>query len=132
MADAPGVTLCIRGIEDCPIVYHHQMNTRISRRTLLAGTTAPMLVPGAAGAKRNRPSAIKLGFQGGISEELLRFMKQIGVEWIAFALRATQGQTLSEVVTGGAVIKGVDGSMGGVGAGPGGPSGPWKDSLKPQ
>jgi len=86
-----------------------------------------MLVPGAAGAKRNRPSAIKLGFQGGISEELLRFMKQIGVEWIAFALRASQGQTLSEVVTGGAVIKGVDGSMGGVGAGPGGPSGPWKE-----
>jgi mannonate dehydratase len=81
----------------------------------------------AAPATSKRP-AIKLGISTNLNEDLLRFVKQIGVEWIAAALPATQGASISEAVTRGAVLTGVDGSQGGIGGPPGGPSGPWTEA----
>src|SRR5438045_361356 len=106
------------------------MGTRLSRRSLLAAGAAAAPIPavGAQGTKKSRrPAAIKLGMQGSMAEHMLRFIKQIGVEWFATSLRASQGQTISEALSKDVVVKAVDGSMGGIGGPPGGPSGPWKE-----
>jgi mannonate dehydratase len=100
------------------------MNTR---RSFLAAASAAAAPVALAAKKSARRPDIKLGLQGSTSEEILRFCKQIGVEWIATPLRASQGQAVSEALTRGAIVTGADGSMGGIGAGPGGPSGPWKE-----
>ncbi len=102
----------------------------VSRRTFL-GATAVAASPIEAVSSPDKPaghSNIKLGFSTGLDESLLRFMKQFGVEWIATALQATQGESVSEAVTRGAVLTGIDGATGGIGGPPGGPSGPWKES----
>jgi mannonate dehydratase len=93
---------------------------------LNAAAVTPLL-PQAAANRQARSSAIKLGMQGWPDEGLLRFAKQLGVEWFATPLPATQGETADALLTQGAVIRGVDGSVGGIGASPGGPSGPWKE-----
>lgn len=99
-----------------------------SRRFFLGASGAASARLGAFQTHAGRPgTGIKLGLQGWLSDDLLRFVKQIGVDWIATPLLATQGQTVDPAITQGAVIKGVDGSLGGVGGTPGGPSGPWKD-----
>jgi len=76
-------------------------------------------------------SAIKLGIDVGIdrwhgTDDLLRFVHQLGVEWAAVALPSDRGDFMDPSLTLGAVVKGFDGSLGGLGGGPGGGSGPWK------
>lgn len=59
--------------------------------------------------------------------ELLRFMKQIGVEWVCTSLPPSQGKQIDASLTQGAVMSGYDRSRGGIGGPPGGLSGPWKE-----
>ncbi|MEO7653939.1 MAG: hypothetical protein ABIZ80_26065 [Bryobacteraceae bacterium] len=96
------------------------MKTTVSRRSLLA-------CAGAAAVPPPISAGIKLGMATGTSEEMLRFLKQLGVEWLATSLRATQGATIDPAVTRGAVLTSIDGAGGGIGGPPGGPSGPWKE-----
>lgn len=63
----------------------------------------------------------------GVQDHILRFCKQVGADWIATALPATQGEAADPALTEGAVLKSVDGAMGGIGGPPGGRSGPWKE-----
>src|SRR5262245_42871893 len=107
------------------------MSHSFSRRRLLAAAgvaAVPISVrPAVAGSKAR--SDIKLGMATGLdAEPFLRFLKQIGVEWIATSLRATQGSKVDPALTRGAVLKSVEGAMGGIGGPPGGPSGPWKEA----
>jgi mannonate dehydratase len=90
-----------------------------------------MALPIPASGSADQPtqrSNMKLGLSTGLNDDLLHFMKQVGVEWIVTSLPATQGQSVSEGVTRGAVLRSVDGAMGGIGGPPGGPSGPWKET----
>ena len=94
------------------------MSTTVSRRSLLA-------CAGAAAVPPPRSGDIKLGMATGVSDDMLRFLKQIGVDWIATSLRATQGAEIDPALTRGAVLTSIDGAQGGIGGPPGGPSGPW-------
>lgn len=100
------------------------MKSSVSRRSFVQGVSLPALQ--AAQASRRR-SEIKLGMMAGISEPMLRFQKQLGVEWVATTLPATQGSTVDPALLQGIVTTGVDGARGGIGGPPGGPSGPWKE-----
>ena len=91
------------------------MSSAVSRRSFLQASApgaAPLFSSGAAGQPA-KPSNIKLGFSTGLNEDFLRFMKQLGIEWIATSLRATQGASLSEHITRGAVLTSVDGALAG-------------------
>jgi len=106
------------------------MKTPVSRRSFLAAAGASAVsapVSRAAAAKPRARSDIKLGMAAGISNTLLRFQKQLGVEWIATSLQATQGSLADPALTRGVVLTSVDGARGGIGGPPGGPSGPWKE-----
>jgi D-mannonate dehydratase len=119
----------------------------LSRRKFL-GTLGTAV--GAAGVLASRPSvasaanadngsrpppkrsAIKLGIdislgQGSETEELIRFVRQLGIEWACGALASQRGDFMDPALTQGAVVKGFDGSLGGLGGGPGGGSGPWTE-----
>src|ERR1041384_7995819 len=92
-----------------------RMPRSVSRRSLLkAGAAAAAPIPVLASPDRQSArSPVKLGLSTSLQEDLLRFLKQLGVEWIATSLRATQGQTVNESVTRGAVLTAVDGALGG-------------------
>lgn len=112
----------------------------LSRRTFLGGSLAAAgaagtaaLLPGAVAASVGtsvRPApAMRLGLNLGIARDdgLLAFARQLGVEWIATNLLATQGSRLSEDLLRATSVQGRLGAMGGIGGPPGGPSGPWKE-----
>jgi hypothetical protein len=86
----------------------------------------------AAAIKNNKkhtvqPVTMQLGLDVGVhSTELLSFMKQLGIEWICTTLPTTHGQAVDSSLTKDVVLKGFDGSNGGIGGPPGGLSGPWK------
>jgi hypothetical protein len=70
---------------------------------------------------------MQLGLDVGVhSTELLSFMKQLGIEWICTTLPTTHGQAVDSSLTKDVVLKGFDGSNGGIGGPPGGLFGPWK------
>ena len=98
----------------------------------LTAEKAAAETPAAPAPPPSSRSAIKLGIDAGIgrsndADSLLSFVKQLGIEWVAVALAATQGERMDPSLTRGAVVKGFDGSLGGLGGGLGGPSGPWKE-----
>ena len=100
----------------------------------IAGSAALLSSPGqpsARGAEKSRatPASIRLGMNLGIAVDdgLLRFVKQLGIEWISIALPASQGGLLSEELMRSTSVQGGLGAMGGIGGPPGGPSGPWKE-----
>jgi sugar phosphate isomerase/epimerase len=100
-------------------------DSSIARRSLFAGSGAaalPVLLSSAT-----KKSDIKIGMATGLSDDFLRFLKQLGVEWIATSLRATQGAAANPDLTRGAVLTSIDGAQGGIGGPPGGLSGPWKE-----
>ncbi len=98
---------------------------RITRRSLVAAAGAAALPVRLRSAAKT--SNIKLGMATGLTDDLLRFLKQIGVDWIATSLPATQGTAADPKLTQGAVLKSIDGAQGGIGGPPGGLSGPWKE-----
>jgi len=77
----------------------------------------------AAGQRGPTKSSIKLGMATRLDPDFLRFLKQIGIEWVATSLVATQGTPPPP----GTRFVGADGALGGLGGPPGGPSGPWKE-----
>ena len=100
-------------------------DSSIARRSLFAGSGAAALRVLLSSATKK--SDIKIGMATGLSDDLLRFLKQLGVEWIATSLRATQGAAVNPDLTRGAVLTSIDGAQGGIGGPPGGLSGPWKE-----
>ncbi|MBL9216260.1 MAG: mannonate dehydratase [Opitutaceae bacterium] len=109
---------------------------RLSRRQFIGGTLAaagaaavPLPSVRAAAPVRRAPSPIRLGMNLGIvlEEEMLRFVKQLGIEWISAVLPASQGALLGEELMRATTVPGRVGAMGGIGGPPGGPSGPWKE-----
>src|ERR1700722_2181070 len=99
-------------------------DSSIARRSLLtvSGAAAlPVLLSSAT-----KKSDIKIGMATGLSDDPLRFLKQLGVEWIATSLRATQGAGVNPDLTRRAVLTSIDGAQGGSGAPPVGLSGPGK------
>ena len=100
-------------------------DSSIARRSLFAGSGAAALPLCLSSATKK--SDIKIGMATGLSDDLLRFLKQLGVEWIATSLRATQGAAVNPDLTRGAVLTSIDGAQGGIGGPPGGLSGPWKE-----
>ena len=106
------------------------MPARVTRRSFFhaaAVLASPVLAAGSPDSPTRR-SNVKLGLSTSLDEDLLRLMRQLGVEWVAMPLRATQGDSVSDTVTQGAVLRSIDGAMGGIGGPPGGPSGPWKEA----
>src|SRR5260370_40726653 len=96
-------------------------DSSIARRTLFAGSGAAALQVWLSSATKK--SDIKIGMATGLSDDLLRFLKQLGAECIATSLRATQGAAVNPDLTRGAVLTRIDGALGGIGGPPGGRSG---------
>jgi mannonate dehydratase len=95
----------------------------MTRRTLVASAGLLSVPVGLDARSKKAKESIKLGMVAGPDPALLRFLKQIGIEWIATSLRATQGNPVPP----NAIFTGMDGVLGGLGGPPGGPSGPWKE-----
>ena len=85
-------------------------DSSIARRSLFAGSSAAALPLWLSSATKK--SNIKIGMATGLSDDLLRFLKQLGVEWIATSLRATQGAAVNPDLTRGAVLTSIDGAQG--------------------
>jgi mannonate dehydratase len=91
------------------------------------------LLPAAAGMplanKANIPaSSMKLGLDVGVANStMLKFMKQLGAEWVSTTLLPTQGEAVDATLTKDVVIAGFDKARGGIGGPPAGLSGPWKE-----
>src|ERR1700722_19135884 len=105
----------------------------------------PLRATGGAGGGENRRSGtagIKVGKDAILNTDaddgLLRFLRQLGIEWVATHCRATQGETLSPAMVDDivryAAARGItkfgDGTVAdafGPGGPAGGPTGPWKE-----
>src|SRR5260370_16516098 len=87
-------------------------DSSIARRTLFAGSGAAALQVWLSSATKK--SDIKIGMATGLSDDLLRFLKQLGVEWIATSLRPTQAAAVNPDLTRGAVLTSIAGAQRGI------------------